>query len=48
LPEGDVDSVISKCVVNLSPDEPRVLAEAFRVLRQAAAWESVTSSPVPA
>ena len=33
LPEGHVDAVISNCVVNLSADKPRVLAEAFRVLR---------------
>ncbi|MBO0801869.1 MAG: GNAT family N-acetyltransferase [Nocardiopsaceae bacterium] len=33
LPEGHVDVVISNCVVNLSPDKPRALAEAFRVLR---------------
>jgi SAM-dependent methyltransferase len=33
LPEGHVDVVISNCVINLSTDKPRVLAEAFRVLR---------------
>jgi arsenite methyltransferase len=33
LPESSVDVVISNCVVNLSPDKDRVLAEAFRVLR---------------
>lgn len=33
LPDGAVDVVISNCVVNLSPDKPRALAEAFRVLR---------------
>jgi SAM-dependent methyltransferase len=33
LPNGHVDAVISNCVVNLSADKPRVLAEAFRVLR---------------
>ncbi len=32
LPDESVDVVISNCVVNLSPDKPRVLAEAFRVL----------------
>jgi SAM-dependent methyltransferase len=32
LPDGAVDVVISNCVVNLSPDKPAVLAEAFRVL----------------
>ena len=33
LPDGQVDVIISNCVVNLSADKPRVLAEAFRVLR---------------
>jgi L-amino acid N-acyltransferase YncA/2-polyprenyl-3-methyl-5-hydroxy-6-metoxy-1,4-benzoquinol methylase len=33
LPEAGVDVVISNCVINLSADKPRVLAEAFRVLR---------------
>ncbi|MGN6175102.1 MAG: methyltransferase domain-containing protein [Streptosporangiaceae bacterium] len=33
LPDGSVDVVISNCVINLSTDKPRVLAEAFRVLR---------------
>jgi SAM-dependent methyltransferase len=30
--DASVDVVISNCVVNLSPDKPRVLAEAYRVL----------------
>jgi SAM-dependent methyltransferase len=34
LPDEHVDVVISNCVVNLSGDKPRVLREAFRVLRQ--------------
>jgi SAM-dependent methyltransferase len=33
LPDRHVDVVISNCVINLSTDKPRVLAEAFRVLR---------------
>jgi arsenite methyltransferase len=33
LDDGCVDVVISNCVVNLSPDKPRVLREVFRVLR---------------
>jgi len=33
LPAGAVDVIISNCVINLSADKPRVLAEAFRVLR---------------
>jgi arsenite methyltransferase len=32
LPDGAVDVVISNCVINLSTDKPRVLAEMFRVL----------------
>ena len=31
--DGTVDLVISNCVVNLSPDKPRVFREALRVLR---------------
>ena len=33
LPDGHVDVVISNCVVNLSTDKPRVVSEAFRVLK---------------
>ena len=33
LPNNSVDVVISNCVINLSADKPRVLAEAFRVLK---------------
>jgi arsenite methyltransferase len=33
LPENAVDAVISNCVINLSADKDKVLAEAFRVLR---------------
>jgi arsenite methyltransferase len=33
LPHAHVDVVISNCVINLSADKPRALAEAFRVLR---------------
>jgi arsenite methyltransferase len=33
LPDNSVDVIISNCVINLSADKPRVLAEAFRVLR---------------
>ena len=33
LPAGSVDVVISNCVINLSVDKPKVLAEMFRVLR---------------
>jgi SAM-dependent methyltransferase len=33
LPDATVDVVISNCVINLSADKPRVLREAFRVLK---------------
>src|SRR5436190_17928332 len=33
LPSNTVDVIISNCVINLSGDKRRVLAEAFRVLR---------------
>jgi arsenite methyltransferase len=33
LPDASVDVIVSNCVINLSTDKPRVLAEAFRVLR---------------
>ncbi|HEX2189315.1 MAG TPA: arsenite methyltransferase [Longimicrobiaceae bacterium] len=33
LPDAAVDVLISNCVVNLSADKPRVLREAFRVLK---------------
>jgi arsenite methyltransferase len=33
LPDASVDVVISNCVINLSPDKSRVIAEAARVLR---------------
>ncbi len=33
LPDASVDVIISNCVINLSADKDRVLAEAFRVLK---------------
>src|SRR5579872_3077121 len=33
LPDRSVDVIISNCVINLSGDKDRVLAEAFRVLK---------------
>jgi SAM-dependent methyltransferase len=33
LPDASVDVIISNCVINLSADKNRVLAEAFRVLK---------------
>ncbi len=33
LPDGTVDVVMSNCVINLSEDKPKALAEAYRVLK---------------
>ncbi len=33
VPDNTADVVISNCVINLSPDKPQVLREAFRVLK---------------
>jgi arsenite methyltransferase len=33
LPDGHVDVVISNCVINLSTEKPKVISEAFRVLK---------------
>jgi arsenite methyltransferase len=33
LPDASVDVIISNCVINLSIDKPKVIAEMFRVLR---------------
>jgi arsenite methyltransferase len=42
LPEDHVDVVISNCVINLSTDKPKVLSEAFRVLKPGGASPSRT------
>jgi len=34
LPDASVDVIISNCVINLSTEKPKVLAEMFRVLRR--------------
>jgi arsenite methyltransferase len=44
LPEDHVDVVISNCVINLSADKPRVISEAFRVLKPGGASPSRTWS----
>ena len=50
LADSSVDTIISNCVVNLSPDKQQVLAEAHRVLRPGgtlAISDLVATEPLP-
>ena len=48
--DGTVDTIISNCVINLSPNKGRVICEAFRVLRSGGRLsisDIVATTPLP-
>lgn len=48
--DGSVDVILSNCVINLSPDKPRVFAEMFRALGpggRVSVSDIVTHGPLP-
>jgi SAM-dependent methyltransferase len=50
VPDNSVDVIISNCVINLSPDKPRVWREMFRVLKhggRVAASDMALLRPLP-